>query len=60
MGGLTSPAGTRVQVGDNDALAATLVAQGWKRDEPAKAAVKKVALTQPEPAATPESTSPVA
>lgn len=55
MAALTSPAGTRVQVGDNEELTATLETQGWVRDgqvtTPAKKApAKKAAPTTAVPA----------
>ena len=65
MGALTSPAGTRVEVGDNDALADVLVSQGWVRDGQVaplakKAPAKKAAPVTTEPAVAESAVAPVA
>lgn len=60
MGALTSPAGTRVEVGDNDALTDVLVSQGWQRDEPAVSVVKKAPQKKAAPATTPPVSTPSA
>lgn len=52
MGALTSPAGTRVQVGDNEELTATLEAQGWVRDGQVAPLAKKAPAKKAAPTAT--------